>query len=340
MLPSDLRPSSEAPTLAEVAALAGVSPATASRVLNNSARVSPAARDQVHEAVVRLGYVRQRAARGTLHDRQTRCVAAVICESTPRLFADPYYGRVLDGAEAALAPHEMPLLLAFGDRAAALERYLRGRHVDGVLLIAPRGRHPLASALRSVGVPVTMVGRPLCKEDFSYVDVDNRGGARRAVERLIAAGRSTIATISGPPDIVGGVDRLAGYRDALQAADQPLGPVLYGDWTRASGVHAMSRLLDHRPNLDAVFAASDLMAMGALHALRRAGRRVPEDVAVIGFDDMPMSAYTDPPLTTVRQPVEELGAAAAHRLIAAMSGENGDRSGAVLPTSLVVRRSG
>jgi DNA-binding LacI/PurR family transcriptional regulator len=306
MLTSDLDATREAPTLAEVAALAGVSPATASRVLNNSARVSPTARDQVHDAVLRLGYVRQRAARGAFHDRQTRCIAAVICESTPRLFADPYYGRVLDGAESVLSAHEIPLLLAFGDPAASLERYLRGRHVDGVLLLSPRGRHPLATALHSIGVPITMVGRPMGKDGFSYVDVDNRGGARRAVERLLAAGRTRIATIAGPPDMVGGVDRLVGYRDAMDAVEQPCGPVMYGDWTRASGVHAMSRLLDHRPNLDAVFAASDLMAMGALHALKRAGRRVPEDVAIIGFDDMPMSAYTDPPLTTVRQPVEEL----------------------------------
>lgn len=337
---SDLRPSREAPTLAEVAALAGVSPATASRVLNNSARVSPAAREQVHEAVLRLGYVRQRAARGTFNDRQTRCVAAVICESTPRLFADPFFGRLLDGAEAVLAPRDVPLLLAFGDRASALERYLRGRHIDGVLLLSPKGRHPLSTALHSIGVPVTMVGRPIDRAEFSYVDVDNHGGARRAVERLVSTGRTRIATIAGPADSPHGVDRLAGFRAAIQVADYPCGPVAYGDWTRAAGVHAMSRLLDHRPNLDAVFAASDLMALGALHALRRAGRRVPDDVAVIGFDDLPMAAYTEPPLTTVHQPVEELGAIAARRLLAAMDGDGLTSAPPVLPTSLVVRRSG
>lgn len=328
----------EHPTLAHVAALAGVSPATASRVLNGSARVSPTARQQVRDAVDQLGYVRHRAARNADSTRRTRSVAAVVCEPNARLFADPFYSRVLAGAGSALAEHDVPMLLAAGDRAAALERYLCGGHVDGVLVIYARGRHPLTATLPAAGVPVTLVGRPLQPGVLPYVDADNRGGARRAVQHLLASGRKSIATIAGPPDVSAGVDRLAGYREALDEAGLTVGPIAYGDFTRPAGVHAMYRLLDHRPNLDAVFAASDLMAVGALHALRQAGRRVPEDVAVIGFDDLPLAAYTQPALTTVRQPVEEIGAVAARRLLALMDG-NAQGGDPILPTSLIHRRS-
>lgn len=330
----------EAPTLAEVAALAGVSPATASRVLNNSARVSPTARQQVRDAVTRLGYVRQRAPRTTDPSRQAHAIAAVVCGPSPRIFADPFYARVLDGAGTALAAHDMPLLLAFGERPSAVERYLRGGHVSGVLLVCTPWGNPLATAVATSRLPVMLIGRPLHFPDLAYVDVDNRGGARRAVEHLIGHGRQSIAAVGGPRDTSVGVDRLAGYRDALEAADRVPGPIAYGDFTRVSGVHAMSRLLDHRPNLDAVFVASDLMAMGVLHALKRAGRRVPEDVAVVGFDDLPMAAYTEPPLTTVRQPVEELGAASARRLVSTIEGRAEDSAMHVLPTTLIVRRSG
>ena len=324
------------PTLAHVARLAGVSPATASRVLNGSARVSPTARQQVRDAVDRLGYVRHRAARSST-GRRTRSVAAVVCEPNVRLFADPFYSRVLAGASAAFAERDVPMLLAAGDRAGALERYLCGGHVDGVLVMNARGRHPLTATLPAAGVPVTLVGRPLQPNTLPYVDADNRGGARRAVEHLLASGRRSIATIAGRQDMAVGTDRLAGYKESIDAAGLP-GSVAYGDFTHASGVHAMYRLLDHRPNLDAVFVASDIMAAGALHALRRAGRRVPDDVAVIGFDDLPLAQHTQPPLTTIRQPLERVGAAAAELLLSALDGTD-DNQDPVLPTTLVARAS-
>jgi DNA-binding LacI/PurR family transcriptional regulator len=168
--------------------------------------------------------------------------------------------------------------------------------------------------------------------------VDNHGGARQAVEHLVNRGRRTVATIAGRQDMSAGVDRLAGYREVLDAAG--LSPtVAYGDFTHASGVHAMSRLLDQRPGLDAVFVASDIMAAGALHALRKSGRRVPEDVAVVGFDDLPLAQHTQPPLTTVRQPLERVGAAAAELLLTALDGIPIGVD-PVLPTTLVARASG
>lgn len=328
------------PTLGEVAHVAGVSIATASRVLNNSAPVSVQARQLVRDAVVRLGYVRHRAAPSTPRGR-VRTIAAVICANNGRFFADGFFAQVIASASEVLAAQDVPLtlLVAPDERLQIIERYLQSGQVDGVLLLGAHGQHPLAVSLPAAGMPVTLVGRPLGPTRASYVDADNRGGGRLAVEHLVARGRRSIATIAGRQDMAVGMDRLAGYREALDAAGLPPS-VAYGDFTHASGVHAMWRLLDHRPGLDAVFVASDIMAVGALHTLRRAGRRVPDDVAVIGFDDLPLAQHTQPPLTTIRQPLELVGAAAAHRLLAELDGATDDPGAhSVLPTNLVARAS-
>jgi DNA-binding LacI/PurR family transcriptional regulator len=330
------------PTLAQVAAAAGVSPATASRVLTGSVRVSTSARRQVHEAMANLGYVRRRAPRSARPNRPpTSAVAAVICEPPTRLFSDPFFPRVIAGAEEALARHAVPLLLVptSGDTLAAIERYLISGAVDGVLLISAHSRHPLAVSLPAARVAVRCAGRPADAGHASYVDVDNRGGARRAVEHLLRRGCRSIATIAGPPDLSAAADRLTGYRDALDEAGVPPLPVAYGDFTQVSGAHAMGWLLHRVPHLDAVFVASDLMAVGAMHALHRANRRVPEDVAVIGFDDAPAARLTRPALTTVRQPVEELGELAAELLLAEIAGHDVTRENPILPTELIIRET-
>jgi DNA-binding LacI/PurR family transcriptional regulator len=327
------------PTLAEVAKLAGVSIATASRVLNNSAPVSSAARQQVREAAIRLGYVRQRAAPVRPRTR-IRSVAAVACANQTRFFGDPFFARLINSASDVFAAHDVPLIVlaATDERMPTVERYLHSGQVDGVLLLADHGRYPLSSSLPAVGKPVVAVGRPLRPARVSYVDADNRGGAGKAVEYLVRQGRRAIVTIAGPPDTAVGADRLAGYRDASARAQLTEIAVAYGDWSHASGVHAMWRLLDQRPSLDAVFVASDIMAAGALHALRRAGRRVPDDVAVVGFDDLVLAQQTRPQLTTVRQPVEQFGTLAAQYLMAAMDGEERGEA-TILPTTLVARES-
>jgi DNA-binding LacI/PurR family transcriptional regulator len=337
MTVQQIRRPDRSPTLGEVADLAGVSIATASRVLNNSAPVSVQARQQVRDAVVRLGYVRQRAAPSVSKGR-LRSVAAVICANHSRFFADAFFARVLTAATEVFTAHEVPLMVMVvpDDRVTTVDRYLQGGHLDGVLLVGAPGQHSLTVSLPAAGLPVTMVGRPLGATRASYVDVDNRGGARLAVQHLLDRGRRAIATIAGRQDMSVGVDRLAGYRDGLG----PLAPttIAYGDFTHASGVHAMLRLLDQRPNLDAVFVASDIMAAGALHALRRAGRRVPDDVAVVGFDDLPLAQHTQPALTTIHQPLDRVGALAAQRLLATIDGD-ADTVNPVLPTTLVVRAS-
>lgn len=327
-----------APTLGQVAELAGVSIATASRVLNNSAPVSVQARQQVRDAVVQLGYVRHRAAPATPRGR-VRSVAAVVCANNSRFFADPFFARVISAATETCAARDVPLMAipVTEDRISFVERYLHAGHVDGVILLAAHASHPLAVSLPAAGLPVTLIGRPLQPTRASYVDADNLGGARLAVEHLVRRGRRSIATIAGRQDMSVGVDRLAGYRASMDAAGLPA-TIAYGDFTHASGVHAMWRLLDQRPGLDAVFVASDIMAAGALHALKRAGRRVPDDVAVVGFDDLPLAEHTQPPLTTIRQPIDQVGSVAAAMLLKAIDGST-DEIDPVLPTTLITRTS-
>jgi DNA-binding LacI/PurR family transcriptional regulator len=327
------------PTLADVAALAGVSPATASRVLNGTAKVSTSARAGVHDAVSRLAYVRQRARAS--RDEHISSIAAVVCGTDQWLFADPYFSRILLGAGRELRTDEIQLVLLVVRGPAdhpLVERYLARGAADGVMLINAHDRDPLGLTLQAMNVPTVVAGRsaPPCR--LPYVDADNRSGAREAVRHLLRSGRKHVVSIAGPPDMAVGADRRDGYRDAIAEAGAG-GMVLYGDFTQSSGEHAMLQLLEHQPELDAVFAASDLMALGALRALRRAGRKVPDDVAVIGFDDAPLAAHTDPRLTTVRQPVEEMGAAMARHLTRHIHGVADVPAHTVFPTQLVIRDS-
>lgn len=328
-----------AATLAEVAREAGVSIATASRVLNNSSRVSPDAHQRVCAAVSRLGYVRQRAPFPS-PPAGVRSVAMVVHAEHRRLFGDEFFSRLITAAAGELAAQDVPLLVVGvteGSR-PTVGRYLHSGHVDGLIVVADHGRQPLAGSLPTLGLPVAVVGRPMQPSRAPYIDADNRGGARRAVEYLVGSGRSAVVHVAGPPDMVAGADRLAGYRDALAGAGAGQG-VAYGDFTQLSGMHAMERLLDQRPRLDAVFAASDAMAAGALRALARAGRRVPDDVAVVGFDDHPITQRVVPALTTVRQPIEELGVLAARYVLAGSGPPGRVPAATILPTRLILRDS-
>jgi len=338
------------PTLEQVAALAGVSRATVSRVVNGSPKVSPAVRAQVERAVAKLGYVPNRAAR-SLVTRRADSVALVVSEPHARFFSEPFFAGMVRGVSAALAATGVQLVLLIAqdlpDR-GRLERYVVGGHVDGVLLASLHGDDPLPGTLERAGVPAVLVGRPAGgvlrsngTAPASWVDADNRGGAGKAVGHLARQGRRRIATITGPLDMGVGLDRLEGYRDGLAAAGLAGAGDLVetGDFTEEGGAAAMARLLE-RPGspVDAVFAASDMMAAGALRALRTASRRVPEDVAVVGFEDSAVARYAQPPLTTVRQPIEEMGRQATRLLLARVAGEAGGMH-LILDTELVVRAS-
>ncbi|MCX4751685.1 LacI family transcriptional regulator [Kitasatospora sp. NBC_01287] len=331
------------PTLEEVAVLAGVGRGTVSRVINGSPRVSEQTRAAVEQAVAELGYVPNRAAR-TLVTSRTDSIALVVPEAETRLFSEPYFADIISGVCAELAETELQLLLVLVRNERERERlstYLRAQRVDGVLLVAVHREDPLPTALEELRIPAVLAGRRGDHETLGYVAADNAGGARAAVRHLLARGRQRIATITGPLDMEVAEARLAGYRDALTEAGwahrEEL--VALADFTEEGGRAAMRELLARVPDLDAVFCASDVLAAGALRALRAAGRRVPEDVALVGFDDSIVARHTEPALTSVRQPIAELGRTMVRLLLDEIADPGRPRRQLVLGTELVVRDS-
>ncbi|MGQ4491408.1 LacI family transcriptional regulator [Streptomyces sp. 372A] len=332
------------PTLEEVAALAGVGRGTVSRVINNAAGVRESTRRAVQRAIDELGYVPNLAAR-SLAGQRAGAVALVMTKTDWRLFGEPFFSEIVRAVGDALDERGVQLLLTLvrtdTERQRLLE-YVRGGRVDGVLLMSVSAEDRLPDMLADAGVPTVLLGRRSGDERVTYVDADNVGGARDAVGHLVRGGRRTIAAIAGPPEMYVAQCRLRGYREALREAGcaEPPSLVAQGDFTEASGRRAMARLIERHPEVDAVFAASDSMAAGALAALRAAGRRVPEDVAVVGFDDFELAEQTDPPLTTVRQPMEEIGRAMVRLLLEEMSRPKVAWHHVILRTSLMVRQSG
>jgi DNA-binding LacI/PurR family transcriptional regulator len=327
------------PTLDEVAERAGVSRSAASRVINKAPHVSRTTRDAVERAVKELGYLPNRTARA-LATQQTGIVALAVSHDDPQLFADPFFAQVIVGVSAALEDTDLHLLLCLassGRGRSRLENLLHTRGVDGILLMALRGDDPLTHIVRRAGVPAVYGGRPLHFEPQFYVDSDNAGGARLATEHLIRLGRTRIVTIAGQMCTDAGAARHRGYREAMVIAGLTPHGTVEADFTEAGGAAAMKTLLDEHPDLDAVFAASDNMAAGALRVLSDAGRSVPGDVAVVGFDDLGIAERTDPPLTTVHQSIQGLGREMTRMLIGLIAGQ--ERTSIILPTSLVVRDS-
>jgi DNA-binding LacI/PurR family transcriptional regulator len=309
-------------------------------VVNGSQSVAPHIREAVMRAVEALGYVPNQAARSLVTQR-TDSMALVVPEPEARVFSDdPLFAGVVRGVSQELEAADKQLVLmmaASGPSHDRIERYAAGGHIDGVMIISMHGADPLPAALTRLGVPVVCNGRPLTRNPVPYVDVENELGAERAVRYLLESGRRRIATIAGPQDMVAGIDRLNGYRTALRDSDRR-SIIAVGDFTRESGAAAMRQLLEDDPKLDAVFAASDLMADGALRTLRQAGRRVPGDVAIVGFDDNAGAKYTEPPLTTVRQPIFDIGRTLALQLLKLAAGKEIEPA-MVLPTELIIRES-
>src|SRR6516164_4527792 len=279
------------PTIEDVAAEAGVSRGTVSRVLNGGHYVSSGTLDAVNRAITKTGYVVNRHARSLVTQR-SESVAFILSEPAERLFSDPNFAVLLRGCTQALAEHDIGLFACS----------------------APLGH----------------------ESPIAYVAADERGGARAMVEYLRSAGRTRIATVTGPLDTSGGRGRLEGYRDVVGASFDP-SLVAEGDYSQDSGERAMYALLERHPDLGAVFVASDVMALGALVALRRAGRRVPEDVAVGGFDDSAAAVAARPALTTMRQPYMRISAEMVRLLLAAIDGE--PPAAVILPTEFIRRES-
>lgn len=330
------------PTIHDVAREAGVSRGTVSRVLNGGHYVSPAAQEAVNDAIRRTGYVVNRHARSLITGRSDS-VGFLLTEPQERFFEDPNFNVLLSGCTKALAGHDIPLLLMLAgtkDERRRITRYITAGHVDGVLLVSSHSGDPVAEELRQAGVPLVACGKPIgLGSKVGYVAADDRDGARDMVRHLLAVGRRRIGMITGPLDTPGGVERLAGYQEVLTEAgveiDEAL--VVSGDYSRASGAAGAERLLAQAPDLDAVFVASDLMAQGVLTVLERAGKRVPDDIAVGGFDDSPVATEVSPALTTIRQPWDRISTEMVRVLLAQIGGE--DPAAVILPTELVVRDS-
>lgn len=335
-------PATSRPTLLDVARSAGVSRATASRVLAGQTTVDRELADRVLAAARRLDY-RANAAARALRSGASGMVAVVAPNSELDGLAGPFVGAPLRGATNMLVEHSLQpvLLLDDGRDPSPLRRYLTSGHVEGAVVVLQRESESLFRQLRGLPVPIVYVGHPSADlaEDDVVVDTDNYGGARLAARALLEAGRRRIVTIAGPAHYRPAAERLRGYTDELEAWGVAPGPVARGDFSMASGTTAMAQLLRRSPEMDGLFSQSDLMAVGAMRVLATGGRRVPDDVSVVGFDDTVVAATSDPPLTSVHQPLQELGATAAALVVRALAGAAIEPKHVLLDTTLTVRES-
>ena len=330
-----------APTLEAVAAAAGVSRSTVSRVVNGSDRVSPDVVAAVSAAIDRLKYVPNRAAR-SLANRQTMAIALVVPEDTSRFFGDPFFAEIVLGITQGLEDSDYVLNLQLASPTAPSEktiRYLLGGNVDGAIVVSHHSGDEFFTTLDET-IPVVFGGRPYHPDLHAnhFVDVDNAAGAAMGTQYLIDLGRTTIATISGPTDMQAAVDRTEGFLRAVRAAGLPDHLIAQGDFSMAGGAAAMRELLERAPGIDGLFVASDLMATGALGVLRDHGIAVPQQVAVVGFDDSSAATSGQIRLTTVHQPSREMGVEMARMMLALLRGETTERA-RVMPTRMVVRDS-
>jgi LacI family transcriptional regulator len=325
-------------TIRDVAAAAGVSVATVSRVLNSSGSVTSATRHSVQQAVARLAYVPDSVAR-SLSTRRTRCIGVLL----PDLYGE-FFSELIRGIDRAVRARKLHLLLSssHGDAAearAALEA-LRGR-VDGMLVMSPHVDGKVLAASVPPSIPTVMMNSPVAGERYSAIQIDNEGGAVAMVRHLVGRGHRRIAHIAGPDDNLDAKGRLSGYRRALAEMLPGSTPqVLRGDFTEESGYRAGRQLVSLSERPDAVFAANDMMAVGCLFALGEAGIAVPDEIALAGFDDVPIARFVTPPLTTVRIRIAELGELALERLVTAIEAGAADKATRqILRTELVVRSS-
>ena len=328
-------------TLEEVAQLAGVSRSTVSRVINDHPSVRAETRRRVWEAIRESGY-RPHAVARSLVTKRTHIIGVVIPELVTDLFTDPFFPILLRGGTEACNERGYQLMLslfsASADRQEMYERLVGNSYLDGVIVASAALDDPLIPDLQRDGVPCVCVGRS-AEGRVHSVDVDNVGGAQTAVEYLIGLGHRRIGAVTGRLDTAHGQDRLEGYRQALTTHRIPVNEdlIVEGDFTEGSGMIGVQHLLPAEPS--AVFVASDTMAVGVLKALRQAGRRVPQDISLVSFDDIPVASAIEPPLTTVRQPIRRMAALAVETLLDLIEQRGSGPRRIVLPTELVIRES-
>ena len=349
MSPSRVPVGERLPTLEDVARVAGVSRATVSRVINGIRNVDPQLHELVWHAVDQTGYVPNRLAR-SLVTRRTGTVALVVSDSEThdddpflgRFFADPYFGRVVGGLMSVLREAGVQLglqIVGTPEQRTRLVGDLRHGQADGAIVLSLPAHDPLPRMLTDAGVPAVMIGRPPEPVPIDYVDLANDTGAALAADHLAARGCKLVGMISGPAEVPASSDRISGFRRAMARHGHGWVPLVSGNFTRESGEPAMRSLLAANPTLDGVFVANDLMALGALSALREAGRVVPDDVAVIGFDDSSAATAASPALTTIRHPLEDMAAESARLLLARVDNRDMRVSSVIYEPTLVVRAS-
>jgi LacI family transcriptional regulator len=329
-------------TLEDIAKQVGVSRSTVSRVINDHPNVSPAVRKRVLKVIQSTGFHPNAAAR-SLASQRTNMIGLVLPRSVSSFFIDPYFPQLTQGIAFGCNNHNLSLSLFLvgnkEDEEKISPRISRGGLLDGILIQSGGPDDVLIAHLSRSSVPSVIIGRPYEPEGISYIDVDNVNAALNATRHLIDLGYKHVATITGSKNSTVTADRLEGYKKALINAkrepDQSL--IAEGDFSEASGYAAMKTLLPIKP--DAVFAASDIMAAGAIRAIQEAGLHVPEDVAIVGFDDIPLGALTNIQLTTIRQPIMKFGIKAVELLIDVI--ENGTKPARrlILDTELVIRDS-
>jgi DNA-binding LacI/PurR family transcriptional regulator len=332
----DGRPRAGRSTIYDVARAAGVSVGTVSRVLNGHP-VGAGSRKAVQRALASIGYVPNQHAR-RLAGARPETVAFLHCVPGDRLLADANVNALLFDCLRTLGDENIVMVtpVAGGGPPDTVSRALAARLDDPVLVFSAPRASAAVDDLVGRQIPVVSCGIPLGHERrVSYVATDDRDGAQQVVAYLRARGRRRIATVTGPMDLPGGVQRLAGYRDAVATFDPAL--VAHGDYTFAGGVAATEQLLRQAPDLDAIFAASDMTAAGVLAACEQAGRRVPDDIAVAGYDDATIAVNTRPALTTVRIPWHRYAGELTRQLLRRIDGD--DPSGVVMPVELTIRGS-
>jgi LacI family transcriptional regulator len=329
-------------TLEDIAKRAGVSRSTVSRVVNNQPNVKDSVRNRVLEVIKTTGYQPHAAAR-TLASHRSLMIGLVVHRNASGFFTDPYFPNLTRGIAKGCNQQDYSLALFLvgtqEDEDKILPRVSGSGMLDGILVQAGHHGDVLIDKLVQSPVPLVIVGRPFHVDGVNYIDVDNVKGSYSAVNHLVGLGYQRIGTITGPGGSTVGVDRLEGYRKALIENEYEIDETLVteGDFTEMGGYEGMNRLFPAKP--DAIFAASDIMAIGAMRAVNEAGLGVPEDIAIIGFDDIPMTNPPDPPLSTIHQPVYQFGIKAVDMLIDVI--ENGGKPArrVVMDTELIIRES-
>ncbi|MBN1679081.1 MAG: LacI family DNA-binding transcriptional regulator [Anaerolineae bacterium] len=329
--------------LEDIARFSGVSRSTVSRVINNDPHVSDKTRENVLKIIAEHNYAPNIAARA-LVTKRTHVIGIYISNVIGDLFSDPYFSTLLQAIVTRANEQDFDVMLWLKGQETSIEhfhqRILDNRMTDGLVLSSTSRYDTLPQALLQRNRTFVLNGRPWCDEEhMNYVDATNQHGAQQAVEHLARMGHKRIATITGRLDLISGYDRLIGYRQAIEHLELPFEDslVIEGDFTEISGYIGMRKLISEKP--DAVFIASDHMAIGALRAIRESGLQVPDDIALVGFDDMSFATMTSPQLTTVRQPVQRQGILATEGLIGLLEGSITPPYQVSLPTQLVIRES-